>query len=73
MDYECQDHFVGLALRGLIIVFLKPKNKMKLRMLLSSLFQSHITFGKNELLKATALVFGGGVLKAERVWILSIR
>ena len=53
-------------------LFLRFRNELELWMLISSLFHSHITFGKKAFLKATVLVFSREVLKVECVWILLV-
>ena len=43
---DLDDRFISLR-----IVFLKLNNEVELRMLISSLFHSHITFGKKKIEK----------------------
>ena len=64
---------MGDGIISLRIVFLNPKKEIKLQILISSSFYSHIIFvKKKEFLKATVLVFSWGVFEADHVWILHL-
>ena len=58
----------GNGLISLRILLLKPKNEVELQMLIQ-VYLNHILLLEKKL-KATVLVFSGGVLEVERVWIL---